>query len=102
MTQRTPCVCQQHLLTFLQVALPLVTPVGQLLGIGLFNFGPLSEASDQIVAQPVAILDAFYRAAVVASLDENKEGSISLCHITVYPVILHKGCNMAKEWSAYP
>ncbi len=56
------------MLTFLHNTPPFPGPVTQLLGIALLNLGPLLEAADQLIAQFVAIVNAFHRPLVVPRL----------------------------------
>lgn len=64
-------------LTLLHGPPPLSGPVGQLLGIGLFDAGTLLEAADQVPAQPVPVLHPLHRAPVVASLGIQEKGAVT-------------------------
>lgn len=56
------------LLTFLHHAPPPPGPVAELQGVALLYLGPLLEAADQLVAQPVAVVHPLHRPLVVPRL----------------------------------
>lgn len=52
-------------LTFLHHTPPPPGPVTELQGVALLYLGPLLEAADQLVAQPMAVVDPLHRPFVV-------------------------------------
>lgn len=59
-------------LTFLHHTPPPLGPVTELQGIALFYLCSLLEAADQLVAQPVAVVDPLHSPFVVPRLQRNK------------------------------
>lgn len=60
------------LLTFLHHTPPPLGPVTELQGVALFYLCPLLEAADQLVTQPVAVVDPLNSPFVVPRLHGNK------------------------------
>lgn len=50
---------------------PTLSPLGQLLGVGLFNTRSLMKTAHQISAEPTAIVHSFHWSFVVADLKTN-------------------------------
>lgn len=54
--------------TFLNELSPPLGPVGELLGVGLLDLGPLVHAVHEVIAEPVSVVDPLHRALVVPHL----------------------------------
>lgn len=54
--------------TFLDELPPPLGPVGELLGVGLLDLGPLVHAVHEVIAESVSIIDPLHRALVVPHL----------------------------------
>ena len=54
--------------TFIHQLSPSLGPVGQLLAVGLLNFGTLLYTVHQVIAEPVAIINPLHSTLIVSHL----------------------------------
>jgi len=54
--------------TFLDELPPPLGPVGELLGVGLLDLGPLMHTVHEVIAEPVPVVNSLHRALVVPHL----------------------------------